>query len=52
MRFSAGRSILPQLLDRAGPLPAVAPVEGQSFERGHIYVAGPDRHMLIREERS
>ena len=45
------RSVLPQLLDRAGPLPALAPVDGQAFERGHIYVASPDHHLLVREGR-
>jgi two-component system, chemotaxis family, protein-glutamate methylesterase/glutaminase len=42
------RSVLPQLLSRAGPLPALTPVDGQAFEPGHIYVAGPDHHMLLR----
>jgi two-component system chemotaxis response regulator CheB len=45
----SSRSMLPILLDRAGPLPAIAPVDGQAFEPGHIYVAGPDQHLLLRE---
>lgn len=45
------RSVLPALLDRAGPLPASAAVEGQAIEPGHIYVAAPDRHLLVREGR-
>jgi two-component system chemotaxis response regulator CheB len=44
----SGRSMLPQLLDRAGPLPALAPDDGQQIEPGHIYVAAPDHHMLLR----
>ncbi|MBW8752614.1 MAG: chemotaxis protein CheB [Sphingomonadales bacterium] len=44
----AARSVLPQLLDRAGPLPAISPVDGQEFAPGHIYVAAPDHHMLLR----
>ncbi len=47
----AGRSVLPALLDRAGPLPAVAPVDGQAIEHGHIYVAAPDHHLLLRRDR-
>lgn len=47
----SSRSMLPQLLARAGPLPAISPVDGQAFERGHIYVAAPDQHMLVREGR-
>jgi two-component system chemotaxis response regulator CheB len=45
----SARSMLPQLLDRVGPLRAVAPVDGQAFEPGHIYVAGPDHHLLLRD---
>ena len=49
-----GGSILPELLSRAGPLPAVHPPadgEGVRFERGRIYVAPPDRHMVIEGDR-
>lgn len=45
----SARSVLPQLLDRARPLRALSPVDGQAFERGHIYVASPDHHLLVRE---
>ena len=41
------RSMLPAILSRAGPLPAVPPIDGQSPERGHVYVAPPDRHLLV-----
>ncbi len=44
-------SILPTLLTRAGVLPAEHPVNGQPFERGHIYVAPPGAHLLIERER-
>jgi two-component system chemotaxis response regulator CheB len=47
----SARSVLPQLLDRAGPLSARSPVDGQVIEHGHIYVAAPDHHMLVREGR-
>lgn len=47
----ASRSMLPLLLSRAGPLPALSPVDGQAFERGHIYVAPPDHHLLVRKDR-
>jgi len=39
--------MLPDLLNRAGPLSVAFGVQGARFERGHIYVAPPDRHMLI-----
>lgn len=44
---AGGRSVLPSILERMGPLPAAAPHERQIPERGHIYVAPPDRHMLL-----
>lgn len=47
----SSRSLLPQLLDRLGPLHAISPIDGQEIERGHIYVAAPDMHMLVREGR-
>jgi two-component system, chemotaxis family, protein-glutamate methylesterase/glutaminase len=47
----SARSVLPQLLDRAGPLPVLSPVDGQAFERGHIYVASPDHHLLVRPDK-
>ena len=40
-------SVLPEILTHAGPLPAVHPSSGQRIERGKIYVAPPDHHLLI-----
>ena len=47
-------SILPQFLARAGSLPVRNPddsLEGAVFEPGTIYVAPPDRHMVIQGDR-
>ncbi len=41
--------MLPQLLMKAGPLPAIHPQNAMPFKLGVIYVAPPDRHMLIRK---
>ena len=41
-------SRLPEILARAGGLPAAHAQHGQAIEPGHIYVAPPDRHLLIR----
>jgi two-component system chemotaxis response regulator CheB len=41
------RSILPEILSRAGPLLARHPADGEPFYPGHIYVAPPDRHMVL-----
>ena len=44
----SARSVLPQLLARAGPLPAATPSDGDILQQGRIYVAGPDHHLLLR----
>jgi two-component system chemotaxis response regulator CheB len=41
------KSMLPQILSKAGPLPAVNPQDGDRIEPGRIYVAPNDRHMLL-----
>lgn len=43
-------SVLAQILDRAGPLPASPAEDGQPARKGHIHVAPPDRHLLIDAE--
>ncbi|MEO7458125.1 MAG: chemotaxis protein CheB [Gemmatimonadaceae bacterium] len=43
-------SVLPQLLNRAGPLPALHPGDGDRIERHCIYVAPPDRHLLVMSD--
>ncbi|MCW6529948.1 chemotaxis protein CheB [Sphingomonas sp. MMSM20] len=47
----SARSVLPHLLDKMGPLRALSPVDGQEIERGRIYVAAPDQHLLLRPGR-
>jgi two-component system, chemotaxis family, protein-glutamate methylesterase/glutaminase len=43
---TGGRS-LPGILDRAGPLPAASAVDGERIQPGRVYVAPPDRHLLV-----
>ena len=43
------RSTLPDLLRKAGHLSASHPREEEPIRRGHIYVAPPDRHLLIED---
>src|SRR5256885_2284843 len=38
---------LPDILRRAGPLPARHPVDGEQAEPGWILIAPPDRHLLV-----
>jgi two-component system, chemotaxis family, protein-glutamate methylesterase/glutaminase len=42
-----GISVLPRILARAGPMTVASVEDGQPIESGRIYVAPPDRHMLI-----
>ncbi len=41
------RSRLPQILGRAGILPAQHPVDGEPILAGRIYVAPPDHHLIV-----
>jgi two-component system chemotaxis response regulator CheB len=44
-----GRSQLPYILNRAGHLPAAHARDKDKIEYGHIYVAPPDFHLLLRK---
>ena len=46
----AGReSRLPQILTKAGPLTALQPSDGDPLEEGCVYIAPPDKNMLVRD---
>lgn len=42
-----GGQALPRILDRSGPLPATAATDGEKLAPGRVYVAPPDRHVLV-----
>src|SRR3712207_9515784 len=42
-----GLGILPEILERAGPLPASNARDWERIEPGRIYVAPPDYHLLV-----
>ncbi|OBH19095.1 chemotaxis protein CheB [Mycobacterium sp. E3247] len=44
-------SVLSRIVDRSGPLPAVAAEDGAKLEPGRIYVARPDHHLLVADHR-
>jgi two-component system, chemotaxis family, protein-glutamate methylesterase/glutaminase len=46
-----GPHLLPAILSKAGPLAVTDTVDGASIERGKIYVAPPDHHMLVKGDR-
>lgn len=45
---STGTSVLPKIIARATELRVVEPRDGERLEAGTIYVAPPDRHLLVR----
>jgi two-component system, chemotaxis family, protein-glutamate methylesterase/glutaminase len=42
-------SVLPQILQRAGRLPAAFARHGETIQHGRLYVAPPDHHLLIEK---
>ena len=48
---SGGTSVLPSIIDRAGPLEARPAEDGAELEPGTIYVAVPDCHVQIDDGR-
>jgi two-component system chemotaxis response regulator CheB len=44
-------SVFPRILSRETRLPAQHPRDGQPIENGNIYVAPPDRHLLLEHNR-
>lgn len=47
LHIGAQASILPELLSRQGPNPALHPRHLDRPQPGHIYVAPPDHHLLL-----
>ncbi|SES32362.1 chemotaxis protein CheB [Lentzea albida] len=45
---AGGSSALPAILDRSGPLSAVAVGDGTPLRHGRIHVAPPDHHTLVQ----
>jgi two-component system, chemotaxis family, protein-glutamate methylesterase/glutaminase len=43
------KSVLPRILSGAGPLPAKHAKDGEALETGRIYVAPPDRHLVVED---
>jgi two-component system chemotaxis response regulator CheB len=45
--MSRGKSMLPEILSRAGRLPALHPADGTPLQYGRVYVAPPDNHLVV-----
>jgi two-component system chemotaxis response regulator CheB len=43
-------SILPDILNYTGTLKAFHAIDGEVIQKGHIYVAPPDHHLLIEDD--
>ena len=43
-------SFLPGILGRDSKLPVAHPADGDAIARGRVYVAPPDRHLIIEED--
>ncbi|HUQ52407.1 MAG TPA: chemotaxis protein CheB [Gammaproteobacteria bacterium] len=48
---AGSRSALPVILDEAGPLTAKPAEDGERLKHGTVYVAPPDRHLLVEKGR-
>lgn len=46
---ATGGRALPKILDRAGWPRAAAALDGEPLRHGRVYVAPPDRHLLVRD---
>jgi two-component system, chemotaxis family, protein-glutamate methylesterase/glutaminase len=51
LHVGAHGSVLPALLSDAGPLPAFHAEDGEAYMPGRIYIAPPDRHLVIEGAR-
>jgi two-component system chemotaxis response regulator CheB len=49
LHISRGRSLLPEILTRAGPLPAAHALDSEPLQYGRIYVAPPDHHLIVQD---
>lgn len=46
------RSLMPQIMGRRVALPVAQAEQGKAVEPGHVYLAPPDRHLLINRDRT
>src|SRR5262249_4762602 len=44
-----GGGALPQILQRDATIPISYGVDGERIERGHVYVAPPDHHLVLED---
>jgi two-component system chemotaxis response regulator CheB len=44
-------SVLPKIISRRGKLPAVHPADHDTIEKGRIYIAAPNFHLMLQKRR-
>jgi two-component system, chemotaxis family, protein-glutamate methylesterase/glutaminase len=44
------RSLMPQIIGRRSRLPVHGALDGMVLEPGHVYLAPPDRHLLVNRD--
>jgi two-component system chemotaxis response regulator CheB len=44
------RSLMPQVMGRRSKLPVFEAIDGMELKRGNVYLAPPDRHMLVNRD--
>ena len=44
------RSLMPQIIGRRSSMPVHAATDGMVLEPGHVYLAPPDRHLLVNRD--
>ena len=49
LHIGARNSVLPEVLNSAGPIPAKHAEHGEQFHPGQIHIAPPDYHMLLSD---
>jgi two-component system chemotaxis response regulator CheB len=49
--FAGETSTLPRIFSQAGELPALNPRDNEAMKRGLVYVAPPDKHMILEKDR-
>ena len=49
MHIGAWPSQLPEILQADSRMPVAHARDGEAFERSTVYIAPPDRHMLVRD---
>ncbi len=48
---TTGTSILPSIINRKSSMPASHVVDGEEIKTGHIYIAPPNYHLIVEDEK-